>query len=177
MSDSKTLSKNSGITYNDRNAELSDKEDLTGRVAPVKQPAIWDDPEKCAQTRRARKTLKEIAQIIGNEWVDYVTDDGKTMTIPRNAVVLYRFYESAIKRPTAQKIIALQKILGEDVFRIGGPLDTEHKGSTKELIGQLNTLITAIKSRAHTIEDPSTGAKAATAVDYVPYDVIDEQPE
>lgn len=172
-------SPNNGIAYNDAKSKLTDSEDISDRVTPTRAPSafteIAQNPEKAAQTRRARKTLKELAQIIGNEWVDYITDEGKTVTIPRNALVLFRFYESAIKKPTAQKIIALQKILGEDVFRIGTDTDPEHKGSTNQLKGELNTLIQAINYRAHTVGLPSAGANPATALDFVKYDeVVDE---
>lgn len=181
MADIKVRSPRNGIAYNKAKSNLSDLDDVSDRVEPARTPSVFElmarNPEKAAQTRRARKTLKELAQIIGNEWVDYITDAGKTITIPRNALVLFRFYESAIKKPTAQKIIALQKILGEDVFRIGGELDTEHKGTTNQLKGELNTLIQAINYRAHTIDAPSTGAKEATALEFVKYDEITDEPE
>lgn len=135
---------------------------------------IVRNPDKVGRARAGRRSLRELAQIIGDEWVDYTTEDGKILTMSRNMLVLWRFYESAMKKPTAQKLLALQKILGEDVFRIGTAEDSDHKGDITQLTGELNGLIKAINYRAHTVSSPADGADHGTALDFVNYDVIEE---
>lgn len=151
---------------------------LEERTEKTRIPSVFEkiaaDPDRAARTRAGRKTLRELAQIIGGEWVDYTTDDGTVITMPRDAVVLYRFYESAMKKPTAQKLLALQKIRGEDVFRITTEQDSDHRGSLQQLTGELNGLIKAINYRAHTTGAPSDGASKENALEFVNYDVIEE---
>jgi len=101
---------------------------------------------KAAQGKTRRKLLREVAQQIGSQYVcEYVDDFGRPHSLTRDELIVQKFAEELTKKPTAARILAWQRLKGEDVQQIAR-VDTVSGKSTDELRAELNNLLSVINS-------------------------------
>lgn len=93
-----------------------------------------------------RKLLRDVAQQIGGQYVcEYVDDFGVCHSFTRDELIVQKFAEELTKKPTAARILAWQRLKGEDVQQIAR-VDTVSGKSTDELRAELNNLLSVINS-------------------------------
>lgn len=96
--------------------------------------------------KQRRKLLREVAQQIGSQYVcEYVDDFGRPHSLTRDELIVQKFAEELTKKPTAARILAWQRLKGEDVQQITR-VDTVSGKSTDELRAELNNLLSVINS-------------------------------
>ena len=101
---------------------------------------------KAAQGKTRRKLLRDVAQQIGSQYVcEYVDDFGRPHSLTRDELIVQKFAEELTKKPTAARILAWQRLKGEDVQQIAR-VDTISGKTTEELRGELNNLLSVINS-------------------------------
>ena len=101
---------------------------------------------KAAEGKQRRKLLREVAQQIGSQYVcEYVDDFGRPHSLTRDELIVQKFAEELTKKPTAARILAWQRLKGEDVQQIAR-VDTVSGKSTEELRAELNNLLSVINS-------------------------------
>lgn len=99
-----------------------------------------------AEGKQRRKLLREVAQQIGSQYVcEYVDDFGRPHSLTRDELIVQKFAEELTKKPTAARILAWQRLKGEDVQQIAR-VDTVSGKSTDELRAELNNLLSVINS-------------------------------
>lgn len=99
-----------------------------------------------AEGKQRRKLLREVAQQIGSQYVcEYVDDFGRPHSLTRDELIVQKFAEELTKKPTAARILAWQRLKGEDVQQIAR-VDTVSGKSTEELRAELNNLLSVINS-------------------------------
>ena len=93
-----------------------------------------------------RKLLRDVAQQIGGQYVcEYVDDFGVCHSFTRDELIVQKFAEELTKKPTAARILAWQRLKGEDVQQIAR-VDTISGKTTEELRGELNNLLAIINA-------------------------------
>ena len=101
---------------------------------------------KAAQGKTRRKLLREVAQQIGGQYVcEYVDDFGRPHSLTRDELIVQKFAEELTRKPTAARILAWQRLKGEDVQQIAR-VDTISGKTTEELRGELNNLLAIINA-------------------------------
>lgn len=101
---------------------------------------------KAAQGKTRRKLLRDVAQQIGGQYVcEYVDDFGVCHSFTRDELIVQKFAEELTKKPTAARILAWQRLKGEDVQQIAR-VDTISGKTTEELRGELNNLLAIINA-------------------------------
>lgn len=101
---------------------------------------------KAAQGKTRRKLLRDVAQQIGGQYVcEYVDDFGVCHSFTRDELIVQKFAEELTKKPTAARILAWQRLKGEDVQQIAR-VDTISGKTTEELRGELNSLLAIINA-------------------------------
>jgi hypothetical protein len=99
-----------------------------------------------AEGKQRRKLLREVAQQIGGQYVcEYVDDFGRPHSLTRDELIVQKFAEELTKKPTAARILAWQRLKGEDVQQIAR-VDTISGKTTEELRGELNNLLAIINA-------------------------------
>ena len=99
-----------------------------------------------AEGKQRRKLLREVAQQIGSQYVcEYVDDFGRPHSLTRDELIVQKFAEELTKKPTAARILAWQRLKGEDVQQIAR-VDTISGKTTEELRTELNNLLSVINS-------------------------------
>lgn len=99
-----------------------------------------------AEGKQRRKLLRDVAQQIGGQYVcEYVDDFGRPHSMTRDELIVQKFAEELTKKPTAARILAWQRLKGEDVQQIAR-VDTVSGKSTDELRAELNNLLSVINS-------------------------------
>ena len=123
-----------------------------------KQPGkveVWKDEEivEVLPPQGKRRTLKEIALSLGNEVVIYEDENGEQRTATRNEVIMQRFYEDILHKPTPQKIAMWLKVNGEDIVRLtADPIESE---SAQELKEELQKLLGNLAAAGIKVELPT----------------------
>lgn len=93
-----------------------------------------------------RRLLRDVAQQIGGQYVcEYVDDFGVCHSFTRDELIVQKFAEELTKKPTAARILAWQRLKGEDVQQIAR-VDTISGKTTEELRGELNNLLAIINA-------------------------------
>ncbi len=96
--------------------------------------------------RKDKRRLKEIANQVGGEIVQYIDEyTGRSFFCSRDEFILRRFLTSTMKSPTPARLLAWQKIKGEDISQYGGQQVTEDSTrSVSELRKELRQIMGVI---------------------------------
>ena len=102
--------------------------------------------------KKDKRKLKEIAHQIGGEVVEFMDDTtGSRFFCSRDEFILRKFLQSIMKTPTPSKLLAWQKLKGEDIAQYGNTVTVEESGrSVADLKKELRQLLGIIDSATAT---------------------------
>lgn len=104
---------------------------------------LTDIQRNAVNNKKRWKSLQDISDIIGGELVEFYDEFGKLHVMTRDSAIIYKFMQICYDYPTAQNVLALQKLKHQDVQKISFAQDTDNK-PTEELQQDLTLLLKAL---------------------------------
>ena len=109
-----------------------------------------DAGKKSVEIQRTKRTMRELAETIGQEEQTFTLKDGSVVTMSRLEMIMRNFFKECVSNPNHKNVLALAKLRGEDEQHITVETDSNNKYAdveiTKEMLIRAEAIFMARQS-------------------------------